>query len=519
MNTTSYTERLNSLNLSNTFNNFPKFLRENFSIFFVLSVGFIGWFFNIYDYTFIFLGFYFCLILLFNCNVKNVFPAFFMISSCIISPYHYFPYVVGLGLTFLGFAFYIIRNCLINHKKVSKGKLFWGFVFLTIAFVFGGLIGHFRIIYNLLVLGLCLGGYLVYFLAINFCTNFKVFFRNTIIGIGILLIIQFFVCHIQNGGNLIYSITNKSIIEVGAQNINNVAIYFSLTMVCFFQIAYKNKRDYLYCLIAIFWGVMTFLTYCRFGTLVAGIIGLTCLIIVYIKSQNKKIFNVAFVVMAVAIIAILLLAFVFKKIDIFNWYLKFNFFGANGREVMYPWAFEQFKQNPIFGIGFYIPEGLPIAEYIKKVTVDNTVLQYLLSTGAWGLIFASVFYFFKYKILFKNFNEFKLFNFLSVLTIALNGITSQAPTTDVFFVVLSILFVASAEIDTFEKEKEEELNNNLFTKNVFNKTNKENKKNKKTTNTAENIKNKKSGNLEKEIKNKKAKSSAGNIQLKESSYI
>ena len=461
MNNTTYKQRLNSLNLSNIFNNFPNFLRENFSIIFVLTIGFIGWFLNIYIYTFMFLGFYFCIILMFNFNVKNIYPAFFIISSCITSPYHYFPYAVGLGLTFLGIAFYVIRNCLYNHKKVIKGNLFWGFVALTIAFTFGGVIGHFRIIYNILVLGLCLGGYLVYWLAINFCTNFKIFFRNTIIGIAFLLVIQFFICHIQHGGSLITSILNKGVIEVGAQNINNVAIYFALAMVCFFQIGYRNKKDYIYSLIALFFALMTFLTYCRFGTLVAGIIGITCLIIVYVKSQNKKIFNIAFIVLVSLLVLILLLGFVFKKIDIFNWYLRFNFFDGNGREVMYPWSIEQFKQNPIFGIGFYIPEGLPIAEYTKKVTVDNTVLQYLLSTGAWGLIFASIFYFFKYKILFKNFNQFKLFNLLSVLTIALNGITSQAPTTDVFFVALSILFVSLAEIDN--KEKEEKISNSFST--------------------------------------------------------
>ena len=50
-----------------------------------------------------------------------------------------------------------------------------------------------------------------------------------------------------------------------------------------------------------------------------------------------------------------------------------------------------------------------------------------------------------------------MFNFLSVLLIALNGISSQAPTADIFLVLLSIFFVACAEIDTAEQQVKEEL--------------------------------------------------------------
>ena len=50
---------------------------------------------------------------------------------------------------------------------------------------------------------------------------------------------------------------------------------------------------------------------------------------------------------------------------------------------------------------------------------------------------------------------------LCVLSIALNGIMSQASTTDVFLVEISILFVACCELISKEKNIEE---NNFFNK-------------------------------------------------------
>ena len=312
--TLSFADRQRRLDFSGCFLSCPKFLRDNFSIIFISVVAFLGWAFEISNYTIMFIGFYLCLILLLGFNIRNVFPFLFILPSCISGVYNYVPFAVTAGLTLLGVLFYVIRHVGVYHEKVVKGKLFWGLLCLTICFVFGGVIGHFVWYYNLLVLGLCLGAYLFYFLAINFCLDFKLFFRNMVIGLAILLTVQFFMCHLRTEFGFFESIANKAVKHIGEQNINNVAVYFSVAMVVFFFMGYKKKRDYLYVLPALFFGIMTFLTYCRMGTLVAFVIGAVGIIILYIKSQNKKVFNWLFVFVGLLVVAVLLLGFVFGQV-------------------------------------------------------------------------------------------------------------------------------------------------------------------------------------------------------------
>ena len=53
--------------------------------------------------------------------------------------------------------------------------------------------------------------------------------------------------------------------------------------------------------------------------------------------------------------------------------------------------------------------------------------------------------------MFSRLNDFKFFNMLNVLAIALSGITDQSPTMDLFILTISAVLVALAEIDTTSK--------------------------------------------------------------------
>ena len=435
------------------------FFKKYYSIFVILFIGFVGWFFKLTNFSIVCMAIACMLFFVFTDDPKHLLTALFSFPAFIFSCYEYLPYALSAGITIFGMVYYTIKMVFVKKIPIRKGKMFWGFVALTLAFSLGGIIGNFRIIYFLIVFGLCLAGYYTYWLVINFSKDLKNFFNISIISIGLVLIIQFLIGHAMLGSNIFQSIAQKSLHHIGEQNINNVAVYFGLSMIACLQLAFKNKKDYLYCLFAVLFAVFVFLTYSRMCTLVALVLLLVGGVFVYAKSSNKKIFNITFISIFAILLCIFVPLIIFDKIRIFDWYINLGV-KDNGRFDLWSWCLEQFKSHPIFGIGMYSEELLPVV-HSHKVIADNIFVQYLVSTGIVGSFFALCFYIFKYKVSASHFNSFKFFNILSILLIALNGITSQAPTTDFMMVMISIVLIALAELDT-DSQIEGKIENKTF---------------------------------------------------------
>lgn len=417
----------------------------------VLTIGFLGWF-NSIDYIAIPILAVFCALIFIFCNdVKNIFPIIFAVPFLIKSIENTTQLIcigVAIGIFVVSAIYFVIKQ-FVHKTNMRKGLLFWPLIISDIAFIFGGVIGYFNLLAFLITIGLSLAIYFLYFLAINFCPDFKSYITDTFIIIGFMLFAQLLIEYLQEDKTFISAITSKTVILIGVQHINVVAIYFVMAMISSFQYACKNNKDYMYCLLSIFFAICTYFTYSRMMTLIGAIFFVIALIIVFKNSQNKKIFLISGFIL-LTILTITFTAFYDKISKFLDWHLNLGFSG-NGRDALWPWCCEKFLDSPWIGIGFVSTDPVPTLVTTETVVLaHNTILQYLTSVGILGSIMVSFLYIQKYIILCQKFNLFKLFNLLQILIIALSGITDQAASMDFFIFLISLIFVSLAENDTFE---------------------------------------------------------------------
>lgn len=415
----------------------------------LLTIGFIGWVCKIDFVTVPLLCVYVGLLLGFCDDIRNLYPVAFAVPFFINTIEGFMDYVIlGIGIAFfiVGLIIFLIRHLAIKKTPVKKGKLFWGMVACLVAYLIGGIVGYFNILNALIITAMTCASYLLYWLAINFTHSLKTYLNYLFISIGIILSIQLLISYVMVDEPFLSAILSKNVIWIGLQNINVVAIYFMLAMLSTFQLALGHKLDYLITLSGLFFAICTYFTYSRMGMLICAILLIIATIFLFVKSKNKT----AFLIMLISITLALLSLFIFgfeTLTKILKHYTKLGFDG-NGRDELWPWCWEKFLDNPAFGIGFTTNETIPGLPPTKIILAHNSLLQYLVSLGVIGTIIISFFFLCKYKILCTKFNNFKFMNLLTVMAIALSGITDQSPTGDVFIICITLILIANAEKDT-----------------------------------------------------------------------
>lgn len=441
---------------SPAFEKFNAKLNQVFSqyhwLFPIMTIGFLGWITNSAYITIPILALYTLCIFIFCDEINNILPIIFAVPFFIkelTNTSHFIIFGISIAVFLLGSLYFVIKK--IRQKaKIKKGKLFYPFIFLIVGCFLGGLGSYFDIVTSLLVSLCFLVAYYIYWLAINFSHNLKEYICYTFIAIGCTLFTQLLISYFQGEEIFLINITYKSVIFIGLQHINTVAVYFLIALICSFQLGYKNKHDYLYALLALFFVICTYFTYARMATLLCGIFLIVCLIIMFIKSEHKPIFIISGIFLIITAI-VLFTAYYDEIIKIFSWHINLGVSG-NGRDELWPWCVEKFLHSKAFGVGFVSDDPVPTLVTTDKIILaHNTVLQYLTSCGIVGTILVSYFYVEKYIICIKHFNEFKLFNLLQIIMIALIGIVDQCPTMDLFIIIINLIFIALAEIDTSEQ--------------------------------------------------------------------
>lgn len=416
----------------------------------ILTLGFIGWFLGIYQFTLPLLGLFSFFVLIFCDDPKNIFPIILMFGMFV--PSHptisdYIVITISVIIAIIGAIYFTIKQFVLK-RQMRKGKMFWAFIVELIVLLLGGIIGHFNILHSLLVFAFVLLTYFIYWLSINFTQNLKTFLFYSFIAMGFILTAQILISYAFVDDTFFNAISSKNIFTIGLININMVAVYTTLATISAFALGYKHKRDYLFILLGMFFALVTYFTYSRICTLICFLALVGLIIFTFIKSNNKKILLITggtFLLIAGIFVGIY-----FEEISYLLTYpLKMGISG-NGRETLWPWCWEQFVENPVFGVGFVsedapVPGGYRVSSIILA---HNTVLQYLTSTGVVGTIIITYFYFKKYKTLCEHFSIVKLFNLVGIIAIALTGITDKAPTMDIFIVLISVLLISTSEIDT-----------------------------------------------------------------------
>lgn len=368
----------------------------------------------------------------------------FYIDVIYSSP-HWIAYGICIGLALLSFIYYIIKQLKKRGKTLKKGRLFWAIVAADVAFLLGGVVGRFNFLACAITLGFSLVVYFFYFLGVNFFQNFKEYLLNLFIIGGLFTAFQMMYAFMGTG-DFLGSIVSREVTTIGAQNINTLALFFGISLIAAFGKGNGKKFDYLYFLLACFFALMVFWTYCR--TMIALAILSLVIFSVYMfkKSENKRILLRSLSV--ILVVAVVLISVFFSEVSnlVSSFMARFVSSGDLGREVIWRWSLERFLEYPVFGYGFVTDGAVPTLDPMARVILaHNTPLQFLTSLGVVGTLALGFFYFKKYQLMFKNFSWSDFFMIGMIIIIELSGLTDQAATMDFFVVSITILLLAAIE--------------------------------------------------------------------------
>ena len=371
-------------------------------------------------------------------------------------------YIICISLAVCGMIYFLIRKIAFEKVKVQKGKMFWAWVISTVAFCLGGILIHFNILTLLAILGLSILTYLFYFLAVNFTKDLKKHLAYTFIFGAFVSAIAFFILVLRENLGLLEGIASRKVSWVGAQNVNTVAILYTLAIISSFMLGLGKRYDWLYFLVAVFFEGMIYFTYCRLMIFISALIFLFLTILSIVKSKGKM--NYLWTTLALlAFAGGMFLLFRKEVIDIITALFVKTQAGGNGRQSLWPWCWNRFEENKAFGYGFVAYEKVPgIRDTIPLVLAHNVALQWLTSLGIVGSLLMLFFYFSKYKLMFTNFKWKRFFDILSILMLAATGFIDQAIIMDPFMFFIPYLYLA-----LIEKESESEI---VFDKDLLNRT-------------------------------------------------
>ena len=268
--------------------------------------------------------------------------------------------------------------------------------------------------------------------------------------VGFMIMFENYVKH----GGIEYIFNRSQDTWVGAENVNVASIFIMLGIGGAFSLGYKTNHDRFYFLLSLVFYLFVIITYCRMVLVVSTLALIVFTILSLIKSPDKK----KYLICLVAVILALAVAVVVCWNTILILIREMSYKSLlGGREELWPWCIQTFKQNMVFGVGFKINGTVPTmgegAEHY--VLAHNALLQWLSSLGLVGTICMLAYLVVKYKILLKNFFSSGLILRLLIIFIAISSLVDQAPQMDPFIYNIVIVLIASIEKLSFHKTKKE----------------------------------------------------------------
>ncbi len=410
-------------------------------------------------YTYV-LSLSFSCILLLCKDVKNIFCPFFFVPFAINSirengmevGTELYGYIICIAIAVFTIIFFTVRNLIRNKKDktFTKGKMFFPLLVADVAFCLGGVIGNFHLLTFAVIVGLSLATYFFYWTAINFTENFKHY-----------LYYLLFVGAIYLSVKIIFNfIFDSRSIWIGAQNINVASLYVLLGIIGGFGLGYKTDKDWIYFAFSVFFTAIIVISVCRLIMLLTAIT-MVVLFILYMTHSKNKLKFLWIITLGVLIFCIIFIVFneyMWENVvSIFTGKFK-NMGGTkenkllNGRD--YDWFINKFRENPVFGFGFYSENlnDLP-KDGTQVLLAHNTIIQWISSLGIVGSVLMLYFYFGKYSIVFKGLKFKRFAIILMIVIIELSGITDQAATMDLFIYVMTIVLVGTIEQEKLQGNK------------------------------------------------------------------
>ena len=219
-----------------------------------------------------------------------------------------------------------------------------------------------------------------------------------------------------------------------------------------------------------FFDIAVYFTLSRMALLLAAVISVVYFFIILKSSPNKKPMLIG-VFSIIGVVALISIIWFEKVINLVSYYLNLGF-QPNGRSSLWGWCWGQFKNNPIFGIGFVTRDPQAVAGVYPGmgdatgfgsalVNCHNFFLHYLTCTGVVGLLLSLPYYVKQYTTLFKKFNTFKLFILFNYVAVFISSLFDPSPNISILSMIPVLILMAFAEDDNelcceYEDKKESE---------------------------------------------------------------
>ena len=324
----------------------------------------------------------------------------------------------------------IIYDFKVHKERRKIPKLALGFIILGYSFIHGGSYSEgyeFKTsLFGLVEIIAISFTYFIFYYTVDFKKVSKDYWAELFTLVAIMMIFEISYILIQNEAYDFSKELNREVIYTGWGFYNNIGGVAIMCLPAPFYLAIRKKHGWIYCLIGHFLMLTIGVVMSRNAMMFGFIFYVILLFLVGILSNGRNRINN----LIVYIVNLSMVAIVFSfRFDLFeNIFSSVLDSGTNdsGRINLYIASFEQFKTNPLFGVGFYECEayqwGIYNEDSFLPARYHSTVIQLLASTGLFGFIAYLYHRFETLKVLLKNFNISKLFIFLSILVFLISSL-------------------------------------------------------------------------------------------------
>ncbi len=360
---------------------------------------------------------------------------------------HYVILGICAFVAVLAIAYYFIFKFVVEKEKFNKGKLFWGLVVLFVVCMFSGIAcKDYNHVYTLRLFGVFVLIFLGYLLLANSIDeSAKDYTAFTFVCFGIFACLQMVVFY-AGTEDVVLAFHQKALTTWWGMT-NSIATAIAMSLPFAVYLATK-KAPQIYIPLSVVMLVGIFFTFSRGNMLFVAIFYPLILIYGFIVSKKKLSYGITSLVCLVLVSVVI---FALKE-QILEWFGVVRSLGLddNGRKELWDYALNDFKNNKIFGAGFYGEDGIDLPTPLKKF--HSTVLQILASAGIVGCIGFIVHYFQRYKMMFTKLSVFKVFALFGLALYEAYGLI-DINLLRYFQIILLVIILVTCEKET-EKTRE-----------------------------------------------------------------
>lgn len=408
-----------------------------------------------------------CLLLIFCEDILVTTLPFLLTCEFLCKMYNSFSTFIKIWPIGIALIVALIFHFTVYRKKIVVGKLFWGILAVSAATTIGGIFAKGAFI-NIdasgifYIVGLGFGMLLMYVLLSSHIHTEKDYdiaekfaYIMMLAGIfAVFIVLQHYMTLLSRVVRDPMSLINDPRFFY-VQWKNNISTFLMITMPFPFYLSFK-KTHHSSTFHRYWMGVLIFvallLAQSRGGMLFGAIEFVICVVtIIFIDKQSRR-------KNLIAMFAMLLIGAVFllSASDLIAVYMdKLNVDSNEVRWLLYKDAWENFKHNPVFGVGLCY-SGNQAATWVPKTGAinwyQNSVLQVLASFGIVGAAAYAYQVFLRAKVLLRVHTKFNYTVFLSYLGLGLMSLVNPG-----IFCPVPYLFILTEMFVIIEKKNEEML--------------------------------------------------------------